>query len=77
MGKSRDNQMKQKNDVSRCSLPWREATHRSERVGETTKAHQRHEGSLYSPWDITTQAILNHYRLILKVVTKPSQTQRG
>ena len=25
------------NDVSRRSLPWREATHRSERVGETTK----------------------------------------
>ena len=36
-------------DVCRCSLPWREATSLFREVDVTTKAHQRHEGSPYSP----------------------------
>ena len=40
-------------DVSRCSLPWREATSPFREVDVTTKAHQRHEGSPYSPFETT------------------------
>ena len=40
-------------DVCRCSLPWREATSPFREVDVTTKAHQRHEGSPYSPFETT------------------------
>ena len=40
-------------DVSRCSLPWREAMSPFREVDVTTKAHQRHEGSPYSPFKTT------------------------
>ena len=40
-------------DVCRCSLPWREATSPFREVDVTTKAHQCHEGSPYSPFETT------------------------
>ena len=40
-------------DVCRCSLPWREATSPFREVDVTTKAHKRHEGSPYSPFETT------------------------
>ena len=40
-------------DVCRCSLPWREATSPFREVNVTMKAHQRHEGSPYSLFEIS------------------------
>ena len=40
-------------DVCRCSLPWREVTLPFREVDVTTKAHQCHEGSPYSLFEIT------------------------
>src|ERR1041385_1355384 len=73
----RDNRRLGAEDESRCSLPWREATHRLERVGVTTKAHQCHEGSPYSPWDITHEGDSQPLVVDLEAASKPSQTFRG
>ena len=46
-------------------------------VDVTTKAHQRHEGSPYSPFETTPQRLSQSLVVDLGVVSKPSQTFPG
>ena len=46
-------------------------------VDVTTKAHQRHEGSPYSPFETTPRRRFSPLVVDLGVVSKPSQTFPG